>query len=426
MAKIKKIIAFEILDSSGFPTLFGRLICDNGIEVEGSVSSSSFSNKLSAYHLKDNDEKRFLGKGVLQAAYYINNLLAPKLSGVELKKHEAVERWLIKADGTKNKQTLGANTTLLLSYLFAKASAKDLSLPLYVYLNQFYSQVVGEKIPIKKLPTPVFNLISGGKHSENAIDFQEFEIIPSSRFSFSQSLQMAVEFFHTLKKIIVSKGAIPSLGIEGGFTPLLSSNLDALELLKETTSQKHIPLGLDIFFGIDVSASYFYKNNHFVIKDRPKPQTKEEFFSFLKLIIKNYPILLLEDPSSFDDFEYWQYLSSNLPPEIYLVADEVTSGNKERLREVINKKAASAVVVKTSEIGTLLETMEFIALAKKNNLTPIISHLSSETNETILADLAVSVQADLVKFGAPSRGERVAKYNRLWEIEREINGEKIS
>jgi enolase len=426
MAKIKKIIAFEILDSSGFPTLFGRLICDNGIEVEASVSSNSFSNKLSAYHLKDNDEKRFLGKGVLQAAYYINNLLAPKLYGVELKKHEAIERWLIKADGTKNKQTLGANTTLLLSYLLAKAAAKDLSLPLYVYLNQFYSQIINEKIPIKKLPTPVFNLISGGKHSENAIDFQEFEIIPSSRFSFSQSLQMAVEFFHTLKTIIVSKGAIPSLGMEGGFTPLLSSNLDALELLKETASQKHIPLGLDIFFGIDVSTSYFYKNNHFVIKDRPKPQTKEEFFSFLKLIIKNYPILLLEDPSSFDDFEYWQYLSSNLPQEIYLVADEVTSGNKERLRKVINKKAASAVVVKPSEIGTLLETMEFIALAKKNNLTPIISHLSSETNETILADLAVSIQADLVKFGAPSRGERVAKYNRLWEIEREINGEKIS
>lgn len=426
MAKIKKIIAFEILDSSGFPTLFGRLICDNGIEVEASVSSNSFSNKLSAYHLKDNDEKRFLGKGVLQTAYYINNLLAPKLYGVELKKHEAIERWLIKADGTKNKQTLGANTTLLLSYLLAKAAAKDLSLPLYVYLNQFYSQIINEKIPIKKLPTPVFNLISGGKHSENAIDFQEFEIILSSRFSFSQSLQMAVEFFHTLKTIIVSKGAIPSLGMEGGFTPLLSSNLDALELLKETASQKHIPLGLDIFFGIDVSTSYFYKNNHFVIKDRPKPQTKEEFFSFLKLIIKNYPILLLEDPSSFDDFEYWQYLSSNLPQEIYLVADEVTSGNKERLRKVINKKAASAVVVKPSEIGTLLETMEFIALAKKNNLTPIISHLSSETNETILADLAVSIQADLVKFGAPSRGERVAKYNRLWEIEREINGEKIS
>jgi len=424
MAKIKKIIAFEILDSSGFPTLFGRLICDNGIEVEASVSSNSFSNKFCAYHLKDNDEKRFLGKGVLQAVYYINNLIAPKLYGVELKKHEAIERWLIKADGTKNKQILGANTTLLISYLLAKAAAKDLSLPLYVYLNQLYTQVINEKILIKRLPTPVFNLISGGKHSENAIDFQEFEIIPSSRFSFSQSLQMAVEFFHTLKTIIVSKGAIPSLGMEGGFTPLLSSNLDALELLKETASQIRFNLGLDLFFGIDVSASYFYKNNRFVIKDRPKPQTKEEFFSFLRMIIKNYPLLLLEDPASFDDFEYWQYLSSNLPQEIYLVADEITSGNKERLIQIINKKGASAVVVKPSEIGTILETMEFIALAKKNNLTPIISHLSSETNDTILADLAVAVQADLVKFGAPSRGERVAKYNRLWEIEREINENK--
>jgi len=424
MAKIKKITAFEILDSSGFPTLFGRLICDNGIEVEASVSSSSFSNKFCAYHLKDNDEKRFLGKGVLQAVYYVNNLLAPKLYGVELKKHEAIEQWLIKADGTKNKQNLGANTTLLISYLIAKAAAKDSSLPLYLYLNQFYSKMIDEKIPIKKLPTPIFNLISGGRHSENAIEFQEFEIIPSSRFSFSESLQMAVDFFHTLKTIIIAKGAIPSLGMEGGFTPLLSGNLDALELLKETASQKRISLGFNLFFGIDISASYFYKNNRFFIKDRPRPQTKEEFFSFLKIIVNNYPILLLEDPASFDDFEYWQYLSSNLPQEIYLAADEITSGNKERLIQVINKKAASAVVVKPSEIGTLLETMEFIALAKKNDLTPIISHLSSETNETIIADLAVAIQADFVKFGGLSRGERVTKYNRLWEIEREINEEK--
>mgnify|MGYP001135350337 CR=1 FL=1 len=423
MAKIQKIIAYEILDSSGFPALFGRLICDNGIEVEASVSSSSFSHKFSAYHLKDNDQKRFFGKGMLQAVYYINNLIAPKIYGVELKKHEAIERWLIRADGTKNKQILGANTTLLISYLLAKAASKDLCLPLYVYLNNFYTQITSEKIEIKKIPTPVFNLISGGKHSENTIDFQEFEIIPSSRFSFSQSLQMGVEIFHTLKRIIISKGAIPSLGMEGGFTPLLSSNLDALELIKETVKQKNISLGVDIFFGIDIFASYFYKNNHFIIKDKSKPQTKEEFFNFLKFVIKNYPILLLEDPSSFDDFDYWQYLSSNLSEEIYLVADELVSGNKERLIQLINKKAASAIVVKPSEIGTLLEIMEFIALAKKNNLTPIISHISSETNETIVSDLAVAVQAELIKFGAPSRGERVVKYNRLWEIEREINKE---
>jgi len=420
MAKIKNIIAYEILDSSGFPALGGRLICDNGIEVEASVASSSFFHKFVAYHLKDGDKNRFLGNGVLQAVYYVNNLLAPKLFGVEVKKHEAIEQWLIKADGTKNKQKLGANTTLLISYLLAKAAAKDLSLPLYVYLNQFYTQITSEKIEIKKLPMPIFNLLSGGKHSENAIDFQEFEIIPSSRFSFSQSLQMAVEFFHTLRTIIVSKGAIPSLGMEGGFTPLLSTNIDALELLKETAVQKRLTLGFDLFFGIDIAASYFYKNNHFVIKDRPKPQTKEEFFSFLKLITKNYPLLLLEDPASFDDFEYWRYLFSSLPQEIYLVADELISGNKERLLQAIDKKAASAVVVKPTEIGTIAETMEFIALAKKNNLTPIISHLSSETNETIISDLAVAVQAELVKFGAPSRGERVAKYNRLWEIEKEM------
>jgi len=424
MAKIKQIIAYEIIDSFGWPTLAGKLICDNGIEVKTSVPSSSSTDKYSVYHLRDDDENRFFGKGVTQAVYFINNLIAPKLIGVDLSKNLAIDNWLIKADGTKNKSKLGANTILLVSQLIAKAAAKCLNLPLYRYLNQLYTQITSEKIEIKKIPTPIFNLLSGGKHGENSLDFQEFEIIPSSRFNFSQSLQLGVEFYHTLRKIIISKGAIPSSGLEGGFTPLLSTNIDALEILKETASQKKLTLGLDIFFAIDLAASYFYKNEHFIIKDRTKPLRKDDFFSFLQLLIKNYPILLLEDPAYFDDLSYWQYLSSNLPKEIYIVADDLVSGNKERLLAVIEKNAASGLIVKPSEIGTIYETLVLINMAKRNNLTYIISHRSNETNDDFIADLAVAVQSEMVKFGAPARGERVAKYNRLWEIEREMNRDR--
>jgi len=424
MAKIKQIVAYEIIDSFGWPTLAGKLICDNGIEVTTSVPSSASTNKYAAYHLRDDDENRFFGKGVSQAVYFINNLIAPKLIGVDLSKNLAIDNWLVKADGTKNKNKLGGNTTLLISQLVAKAGAKCNQLPFYVYLNQLYTQLTKEKIKIEKIPTPIFNLLSGGKHGENSLDFQEFEIIPSSRFNFSQSLQLGVEFYHTLRKIIISKGAIPSAGLEGGFTPLLSTNVDALEILKETAAQKKLTLGLDIFFAIDLAASYFYKNEHFVIKDRTKPLKKDDFFSFLQLLIKNYPILLLEDPAYFDDLPYWQYLSSNLPKEVYLVADDLVAGNKDRLVMVIDKKAASGLVIKPSEIGTIYETFILVEIARKNQLTYIISHRSNETNDDFIADLSVALQSEMVKFGAPARGERVAKYNRLWEIEREMNRDR--
>jgi len=421
MAKIKQIVAYEIIDSFGWPTLAGTLICDNNIEVKTSVPSSTSSDKYSAYHIRDDDVNRFFGKGVSQAVYYINNLIAPKLVGVDLNKNLAIDNWLINADGTKNKGKLGANTTLLISQLVAKAAAKNNSLPLYHYLNELYQQITKEKIEIKKIPTPIFNLLSGGKHGENSLDFQEFEIIPSSRFTFSQSLQLGVEFYHALRKIIIGKGAIPSSGLEGGFTPLLSTNIDALEIIKETANQKKLTLGFDIFFGIDLAASYFYKNDRFIIKDRTKPLKKDEFFSFLQILLKNYPILLLEDPAYYDDLSYWQFLSSNLPEEIYLVADDLVSGNKERLLMVIEKDAASGLIIKPSEIGTIYETLILINIAKKNNLTYIVSQRSNETNDDFIADLAVAVQSEMVKFGAPARGERVAKYNRLWEIEREMN-----
>jgi len=421
MAKIKQIIAYEILDSFGWPTLAGKLICDNGIEVTNSIPSSSSIDKYSAYSLRDEDESRFFGKGVSRAVYLINNLIAPKLIGVNVDKSLAIDNWLITADGTKNKSKLGSNTILLISQLVANAGAKSNNLPLYLYLNKLYRELTKEKIDIKKIPTPIFNLLSGGKHGENSLDFQEFEVIPSSRFNFSQSLQLGVELYHTLRKIIINKGAIPSCGLEGGFTPILSTNIDALEILKETAMQRKLTLGFDIFFAIDLSASFFYKNDHFIIKDRPKPLKKDEFFSFLQLIIKNYPILLLEDPAYFDDFSYWQYIYSNLPKEIYLAADDLVSGNKERLLSIINKNIASALIIKLSEIGTLYEAFLFVNIARKNNLTYIISHRSNETNDDFIADLAVALQSEMVKFGAPSRGERVAKYNRLWEIEREIN-----
>jgi len=426
MGKIKQIIAYEIIDSFGWPTLAGKLTCENGVSVTTSVPSSMLINKYVAYHLRDDDKNRFFGKGVSQSVYFINNLIAPKLINVDLSKNLAIDNWLIKADGTKNKNKLGANTTLLVSQLVAKAAAKSNQLPLYIYLNKLYTELTKEKIKIERIPTPIFNLLSGGKHGENSLDFQEFEIIPSSRFSFSQSLQLGVEFYHTLKKIIISKGAIPSAGLEGGFAPLLSSNIDALEILKETVRQKKLTLGFDIFFAIDLAASYFYKNDHFIIKDRTKPLKKEDFFSFLQFLIKNYPILLLEDPGDFNDLSYWQYLSSNLPKEVYLIADDLVSGNKDRLLMVIDKKAASGLVIKPSEIGTIYETFLLVEIARKNHLTYIVSHCANETNDDFISDLSVALQSEMVKFGAPARGERVAKYNRLWEIERNMNFDKCS
>ena len=419
MSTVKSIIAYEILDSRGFPTIEGRLTLDNGREVTTSIPAGTTIGKHEAFELRDEDQTRFEGMGVTRAVSYINDLIGPKLAGVSPLKQQEIDYWLIKADGTENKSKLGANTILTVSQLIAKAGAKDQGLPLFKYINQLYKRMFNTEIPIERIPSPIFGIINGGKHANNNLEFQEFQIIPSSSYSFGKAYQIGAETFHELKKVLAYRNANISVGEEGGFTPNFSTNQDSLEVMNETFAQKNIKPGLDVFLGLDVAASHFYKDDRYIIKDKPHPLKREEYIDFLIYLTNTYSILILEDPLYQDDWEGWKKLHGTLSNQIYLVGDDFLSTNKERLQKAIKEQACSAILIKPNQIGTVSETLEVVDIARKNNFTYMVSHRSSETNDDFIADFAVGIQADFVKFGAPARGERVRKYNRLWKIERD-------
>jgi enolase len=419
MAKIKSIRAYEIIDSSGNPTVEAGMVLDNGVEVITSIPSGISVGKYEAVEVRDGDKTRFDGMGVQQVVSYINDLIAPKLVGVSPVKQQQVDYWLIKADGTKNKARLGANTTLTISQLFAKAAAKDLGIPLFRYINQLYGELFKTKINLEKIPTPIFNLINGGKHANNNLDFQEFQIVPSSSYPFAKSFQMGVEIFHELKRVLEYRNANISLGDEGGFAPNLLTNVDAIEVLIETVKQRNLRVGLEVFIGLDIAASHFYKEERYLVKDKSNPLKVDAYFEFIKNLVKNYTLLVLEDPLNQDDWEGWVKLNQIVAKETYLVGDDLLATNKERLKKAIKDRACSSINIKLNQIGTVTETLEVIDLAYKNSFNYIISQRSSETNDDFIADFAVGVQASFVKFGAPARGERVAKYNRLLQIERD-------
>lgn len=419
MLKIKRIHAYEIIDSRGFPTIEGKLLLDNGQEIASSVPAGTSIGKYEALELRDNDKTRFDGMGVTQAVTYINDLLGPKLVGVSPSKIRDIDQWLLQADTTKNKSKLGANTCLLISQLAAKAAAKEQGVSLFRYLNALYFLLFKSPIKIERIPTPIFNVINGGKHANNNLDFQEFQIIPSSSYNFTQAYRMGVEFFHELGRVLAYRNANISTGEEGGFTPNFTTNFDALEVMIETISQKKYQMGVDVFLGLDIAASSFYKEDSYIIKDRAHPLKTPDYFEYLKDLLKKYSPLVLEDPLDQDDWTSWNKLNNIISKETYLVGDDLLATNKERLMRAIKEKTCSTILIKPNQIGTITETLEVIDIARKNNFNYIISHRSGETNDAFIADLAVAVQSDFTKFGAPSRGERVAKYNRLWEIERE-------
>ena len=419
MVKIKKIFAYEIIDSRGLPTLEGRLELDNGQAVVGSVPSGTSVGKYEAVEIRDNDYKRFNGNGVSKAVTYVNEVIAPKLVGVSPDKQTQIDVWMVKADSTKNKSRLGANSTLLVSELITKAGALSQNLPIFKYVNKIYEQAYKEKINLERIPSPIFNIINGGKHANNNLEIQEFQIVPSSTFKFSKAYQTGVELFHELKKVIGLRSGITAVGEEGGFTPALSANIDAIEMLAEAVNNLGYKLGLDIFLGLDAAATHFYSNDHYHLKDIQHPMKTDEFIEFLSKLVKKYSILILEDPLAEDDWDGWVKLSGTISKEVYLVGDDLLTTNKERLEKAIKMNACTSILIKPNQIGTITETLEVINIAKKNNINYIVSHRSGETNDSFIADFSVGVQADFVKFGAPCRGERVAKYNRLWQIERE-------
>lgn len=419
MSKIKSIHAYEIIDSRSYPTIEATLTLDTGQEVTTSIPAGTSIGKYEAVELRDNQPDRFEGMGVSLAVSYINDLLAPKLSGVSPLKQQEIDAWLIEADGTSNKNKLGANSVLTISQLIAKAGAVVSEVPLYKYINQLLERVSGLKIPMSRIPPPIFDIINGGKHANNNLDFQEFEIIPSSSFSFSRAYEVGIELFHELKRVLEYRNASVSVGEEGGFSPNFSTNMDAIEVINETVQQKKLQLGVDIFLGLDIAANHFYKEDKYYIKDKPHPLKTTEYISFILSLFKKYSILYIEDPIHEDDWDGWKKLNSLIDPSVYLVGDDLLGTNKDRLAKSIHEKACSAVLLKLNQIGTITETLEVVDMAKKNNFCYIMSNRSGETNDTFISDFAVGIQAEFVKFGAPSRGERVGKYNRLWQIERD-------
>lgn len=418
MVKIKKIFAYEIIDSRGFPTIEARLTLDNGQEVMTSVPAGTSVGKYEALELRDKNTARFEGMGVERAVKLINDSLGPKLVGVNPLRQKEIDDWLVKANDS-NGGRIGANTILTISQLAMRAGAISKNLPLFKYVNLIFNNLFKLETKIQKIPTPIFNLINGGKHANNNLDIQEFQLIPSSRFTFSKAYELGVELFHELKKVLEYRNANISVGEEGGFAPNLSTNLDALEILTEAISQKNLKPGLDVFLGMDMASSHYYKDQRYVIRDKPQALTKNEYIDFVLKLLKDYSFLTLEDPLDEDDFDGWAKLNKQISKNIYLIGDDLLVTNKERLQTAIKNGACNAILIKPNQIGTITQTLDVVNVARQNDFTCVVSHRSGETNDDFIADFAVGIQAEFVKFGAPSRGERVAKYNRLWQIERE-------
>ena len=417
MTKIKKIKAREILDSRGNPTIEVKVILENNIQARVAVASGASTGKYEALELRDNDV-RYSGKGVLNACQNVEKIIAPVLIGQEVDVIKIDEKMLA-LDSTPNKSRLGANAILAVSLAVARVAAKDAGQPLYKYIREIYDISSTKYI----LPIPLFNIINGGIHSDSGLDIQEFMVIPVSPKTFKEKMRAGTEVFGALKEVLRKKGLIFAVGDEGGFAPKLKNTQEAFNLLVAVTEFTKYILGEEIFFGVDVAASVFYnekiKKYIFEKKKRSSSDMAKIYWSW----VKKYPLLFIEDPFAEDDWEPWSLLTKKveaLDQKILLVGDDLFSTNIKRLEKGIANKSTNSILVKLNQIGTLTETMQCIALAKKNNYKIIISHRSGETNDTFISDLAVAINADFIKAGAPNRGERVAKYNRLMEIEDEL------
>lgn len=406
MSRIKKIIAFEIINSRGYPTIYAKLILDNGREVSVSVPSFERLYDCQKVELKDGDPERFDGNGVKKAVSYINDLISPKLSGVFLEKQLEIDNWLIKADATPKKNILGINTISTISYLIAKAAAADQGIALFKYINLLFNKITGQNLQIEKLPSPIFPILIGGKHGQIDLDFKEFQIIPSSSFTYSKAYQIGVDIYHLLRHFYKFN---------------FNFNLDVIAAIKEAVEKKSFFLGRDLFLGLNFSASAYYSSNRYRFRDKQQPISGEEYFKFLEdNILKKYFPLIVSDCFANEDWSNWIKLNKIISKETYLVADELICSNREKLEKAVKEKACSLVVIRPNQIGTVSETIAFIDFAKKNNFGYQIASDLGETNDNFIADFSVGVGAEFINFGPPVHGENVSKYNRLLEIEKEL------
>lgn len=414
MAKIKAIHAREILDSRGNPTIETTVWADSDRGAVTSIPSGASSGRLEAFELRDGDPNRFGGQGVLKAVDNVNRIISPYIVNQDPTKQNEIDQILLNLDGTGNKSKLGGNTILSVSQSVCELGALVSNLQTYDYLAQKYALT---KPNSKHLPVPIFNLINGGKHGAGNLDFQEFHLIPSSQTDFRKALEIGDVIYQSLKKLLISKNAIHSVGDEGGFAPNLFTNVDALELLQEAVATTTYKANQDVFFGLDVAASSFYHGGKYQIRDRQEPYSPEEFKKYLMDLKHQYNLLSIEDPFDQDAWDHWVQLYLELGQETMIVGDDLLVTNKTLVQKAIESHACNAVLVKPNQIGTISETVQVVKLAKQNNFSVVVSHRSGDTDEDFIADFAVGMGADYAKFGAPNRMERVVKYNRLAYIE---------
>lgn len=421
MTTIKKLTAREILNSKGSPTIEVQLFTSDGNISIASVPSGESVGKFEGKELRDKDNKRYQGRGVQIPVHYINNLIGPKLENANIDDPRNIDYWLIKADGTTDYSKLGVNTITAISMAVHKAIAYSNKVPLYKYIEYLYKNTHDPKHQINRIPTPIFNIINGGKHGNNNLDFQEFQVIPSTAIEYPTSLELGVELYGRLKHLLIYRGANVSVSDEGGFTPNLVSNTDALDLIKEVIMQTSYRLGIDIYTGIDFAANSYFKSGRYQIIDKTSPLKSDDYIEFIHNLSKAYNMLILEDVLDEADQTSWQKSIEKYQGEAYIAGDDFIGGSKERLEKAIKDKEISALVIKLNQNATISELIDLTATAKKSNLKVIISHRLGETNDDLIADLSVGLQSEFIKFGAIARGERVAKYNRLLEIYSEIS-----
>ncbi len=414
---ISRVIAREILDSRGNPTVEADVILSGGVSGRAAVPSGASTGEHEALELRDQDKLRYLGKGVLKAVKNVNVIIAPELKGKDPFKQEKIDELLIELDGTKEKKNLGANSILAVSLAVAKAAANARKMSLYKYLG-------GKDAKI--LPVPMMNVLNGGLHADNNVDLQEFMLAPIGFSRFSEALRAGTEVFHTLKKILKERSLSTSVGDEGGFAPDLGSNEEALSLLVEAIQKAGYRPGEDIYLALDPAASSFYKKGKYILKaEIPSDKNSFDMVNFYENIVNKYPVFSVEDGLAEDDWEGWKLLTQRLGGTTQLVGDDLFVTNVERLKMGFKEKAANSILIKLNQIGSLTETLNTINLAKSHKYTTVISHRSGETEDTFISHLAVATGAGQIKTGSLCRSERIAKYNELLRIEEELGKDAV-
>ena len=416
--KIKSVEAIEVLDSRGKPTISTSVKLEDGSAGRSFVPSGASTGQLEAYELRDCDEKRYFGQGVKQAVRNVNEILAPELLAKNIFDQIEIDKLMIDLDNTKNKSNLGANSILSVSMAASKAAANSSNLELYEYLRVVFEKILGKKINFS-IPKPMLNIFNGGAHANNKIDIQEFMIVPNEKLPYSDGLRLSAEVYQNLKAVLKNKGYSTAVGDEGGFASDLSSNEEVLTIIAQSLERIGLQVGSDISLALDCAASEFFRHEKYELKGIGKSLSSRQMIEYLASLCKKFNVSSVEDPFSESDWKAWSEFTREMT-NLQIVGDDLFVTQKKLLAKGIKEKSANSILIKLNQVGTLTETLETIALSKNNNFSTIISHRSGETEDSFISDLAVAVNADFIKSGAPARSDRTAKYNRLLIIENEL------